>query len=68
MNEKLFEALDALCMMWEQYCGDEWGHMCMSAGENAEHVLTQYNLLIYKEGYQREVNWDKLEELKREIV
>ncbi|MFN9901129.1 MAG: hypothetical protein ACK55Z_20585 [bacterium] len=39
----------------------------MSAGENAEHVLSQYGLLISKGGYEREVNWDRLEELKKEI-
>ena len=68
MNKKLIEALEALCLMWEQYCGDQWGHMCMSAGENAEDVLSQYGLLIFKEGYEREVNWDRLEQLKKEII
>ena len=50
MNEKLYDALEALCMMWEQYCGDECGHYCMSAGERTDEVLDRYNLLINRKG------------------
>lgn len=61
MTKELYKALEALCMMWEQYCGDEWGHMCMSAGEHTEEVLDKYNLLINQKGYAADVDWVQLE-------
>lgn len=65
MTKELFEALEALCMMWEQYCGEwEYSHMCMSAGENCEEVLDKYNLLIPTKGYGNKVNYEVLEELR----
>ena len=68
MNIKLIEALEALCMMWEQYCDGEWGHMCMSAGETCEMVLDEYGLLIPTGGYGNKVDWEKLNELKKNIA
>lgn len=61
MTKELLEVLEALCGMWEQYCGDEWGHSCMSAGEECEEVLDKYGLLIPIQGYENKVNYEKLE-------
>ncbi len=33
MNKQLFDSLEALCMMWEQYCDGENGHF-WSTGKN----------------------------------
>lgn len=41
----LFEALEALCKMWEQYCSGPTGHMFMSAGEDTAEILEKYQLL-----------------------
>lgn len=60
MTKELYESLEALCYMWEQYCGDEAGHCCMSAGECAEEVLDRYELLIHGRGYEARVNYEKL--------
>lgn len=68
MDKKLFEALEALCDMWNRYCGGEYGHMFMSAGEGAEAVLEQYRLLKNDNGYGGEVNYDKLEELRQTVI
>lgn len=65
MNKELFEALDALCDMWSQYCDGPSGHMFMSAGENAADVLDKYGLLMNDNGTGGEVNYDKLEELRK---
>jgi hypothetical protein len=68
MTQELFDALEALCSMWEQYCGGgEWGHCCMSAGENCEEVLDRYKLLIPTKGYGNDVNYERLEELRKSI-
>ena len=61
MNKELYDALEALCSMWEQYCGGEWGHECMSAGEHAEEVLDKYNLLTNRKGYAADINYIQLE-------
>lgn len=61
---ELYEALEALCGMWGQYCSGPWGHSCMSAGEDCEDVLDKYGLLIHKGGYEAEVDYNRLEELK----
>ena len=67
MTQELYDALEALCMMWEQYCGGEWGHMCMSAGEHTEEVLDKYGLLIHIQGYESKINDEKLLELRKQI-
>jgi len=67
MTKELFEALEALCFMWEQYCGDEYGHMCMCAGENCQDVLDKYFLLKNDNGYGGKVDYDKLEEYRKII-
>jgi hypothetical protein len=66
MTKELFEALSALCYMWDQYCPPTCGHMCMSAGEETEEVLDKYDLLINKDKcpYGGEVDWDRLKELE----
>jgi hypothetical protein len=68
MRKDLFDALEALCMMWQQYCDDDWGHMCMIAGEYTEEVLLQYELIIPRKGtsYAYDVNWDKLETYRKQ--
>ncbi len=67
MNKELFEVLEALCMMWNQYCNGKWGHCFMSAGENCADVLDKYNLLKNDLGTGGEVDYDKLEELRKTI-
>jgi hypothetical protein len=53
--------------MWDQYCSDEYGHRCMSAGQNTEIILDRYGLLIHKDRYEAEVNWNMLETLKDKL-
>jgi len=67
MTQELFDALDALCSMWSQYCEGEAGHCCMTAGENCEDVLDRYNLLIPTKVYGNDVNYERLEELRKSI-
>lgn len=68
MDKELFSALEALCSMWAQYCPQPYGHMCMSAGEEAEEVLDKHGLLVKDGGYGGEVDWNKLEELRKSIT
>jgi hypothetical protein len=37
--------LEALCLMWNQYCPPDVGHQYMTAGEATEVVLQDYGLL-----------------------
>lgn len=67
MTKELYEALEALCGMWSQYCGGEWGHSFMSAGENCADVLDKYDLLKNDKGTGGEIDWDKLKELESQI-
>lgn len=67
MNQELFNALEALCFMWHQYCDGPYGHKHMSAGEHTEEVLNRYDLLISIDKNGRDVNWEKLEEHRRSI-
>ena len=67
MNKELFIALEALCDMWNQYCGGKWGHDFMSAGENCADVLDTYGLLKNDNGTGGEVDYDKLEELRKTV-
>lgn len=61
MNRQLFDTLEALCMMWDQYCDGLYGHYFMSAGENTMKVLKFHRLLKNVEGPKAEIDWDKLE-------
>ena len=61
MNKELYEALQSLCGMWEQYCGGEWGHECMRAGEQAKKVLDNYHLLINEKGWAADIDHIQLE-------
>lgn len=65
MNNDLYEALEALCDMWNQYCGGKWGHEFIGAGENCADVLDKYNLLKNDKGTGGEVDFEKLTELKQ---
>jgi hypothetical protein len=68
MTQELFDVLDALCSMWNQYCQPPGGHMCMSAGEATEEVLDRYDLLKDKDkSYGGEIDWNKLNELEKSI-
>lgn len=67
MTKELFEVLDALCGMWNQYCQPPSGHMCMCAGEATADVLDKYQLLKNDNGYGGEVDWDRLNELEKSI-
>jgi hypothetical protein len=68
MTVELFEALESLCDMWGQYCGGEYGHSFMSAGEGAMDVLEKYGLLKNATVCAGDIDWDKLEELRKQIV
>jgi hypothetical protein len=57
MNRKLFDTLEALCMMWDQYCDGLYGHYFMSAGESTMKVLKYHRLL--------EIDWDRLESYRK---
>jgi hypothetical protein len=61
MNRQLFNTLEALCMMWEQYCDGQFGHECMSAGESTMKVLKYHRLLKNVDGPKSEIDWDRLE-------
>lgn len=67
MTKELFEALEALCGMWGQYCDGPSGHCFMTASEDAADVLDKYGLLINDNGTGGEVDYDKLEELRKTI-
>lgn len=44
MSEELRKALIALAWMYDQYCGDNFGHNFMGAGEDAIEILENYGL------------------------
>ncbi|WP_055562915.1 hypothetical protein [Hymenobacter sp. AT01-02] len=44
-SQQLYEALNALAGMWNQYCPPPFTHECMTAGEDAEAVLQAWQLL-----------------------
>jgi len=67
MTKELFEVLDALCDMYNQYCSPPGGHMFMSAGENAEEVLSKYGLLKNENAQSAEVDFDQLEKLRKSV-
>lgn len=67
MNKDLFEALEALCEMWNQYCDEPTGHMFMSAGENCQEVLSKHGLLKNETWIGGEIDWEKLEEIRLTI-
>jgi len=64
MNKDLFPALEALCMMWEQYCGGEAGHVFMSAGEQCQEVLSNHGLLKNETACSGDIDWEKLENFR----
>lgn len=43
---QLYHALGVLVGMWNQYCPPPRTHMCMNAGEDAEEVLKEWDLLL----------------------
>jgi hypothetical protein len=45
-KSQLYYALGVLVGMWNQYCPPPRTHMCMNAGEDAEKVLKQWDLLL----------------------
>ena len=67
MNKELFEALEALCFMWKQYCGGLWGHEFMSAGETAAEVLDKHSLLKNDTGVGGSIDFEKLEEYRESL-
>ncbi|WP_022821925.1 hypothetical protein [Hymenobacter norwichensis] len=44
-GQQLYETLNALAGMWNQYCPPPFTHQTMTAGENAEVVLQAWQLL-----------------------
>jgi hypothetical protein len=63
-SERVYELLSALCSMWNQYCPEPVGHMCMSAGEEAADALDRYKLLKKDSGYGGSIDWERLAFLK----
>lgn len=63
MSDELKEALVALGWMYHQYCGDNYGHNFMGAGEGAIEVLEKYGLADEIKG----VNEIELDKLEREL-
>jgi hypothetical protein len=63
MSKKEKQLLIALAWMYEQYCGDNFGHDFMSAGEGAIELLENYGLGNEKDG----VFINKVEELERNV-
>jgi len=61
MNKQLFDSLEALCMMWDQYCDGDSGHYHMSAGEATMKLLKWHRLLKNIEGPKAEIDWERLE-------
>lgn len=52
-RERHAETLEALALMWNQYCSGNEGHMFMSAGESASTILGErYGILTPVEGKQ----------------
>lgn len=64
MKQELYSALHALCSMFSQYCGGEWGHMFMSAGERATEVLEEYELIKNPSAVGGEIDWERLEKYR----
>lgn len=62
MNPELRQALIALAWMYEQYCGPNFGHHYMNAGEDAIAILEKYGLGNEKDGIDHEA----LTELERQ--
>jgi len=60
MSKDLKESLVALGFMYAQYCGPNFGHSFMSAGEQAIEVLEKYGLGNERDGVD-EIALDKLE-------
>lgn len=45
-REELYHALGVIAGMWNQYCPPPWTHLNMNAGEDAEEVLKEWELLL----------------------
>lgn len=43
---QLYHALGVVVGMWNQYCPPPRTHMCMNAGEDAEELLKEWDLLL----------------------
>jgi hypothetical protein len=43
---QLYHALGVVAGMWNQYCPPPRTHMCMNAGEDAEEILKEWDLLL----------------------
>lgn len=58
--------LDALGLMYSQYCSDKFGHDFMSAGEAAIDILEDYG--IHSEDWEwTDKSYDKLEQVVNEL-
>ena len=60
-----YETMYALCDMWTQYCPPPWTHSFMSAGEGAEGVLLNYNLLFTRGDKRGQIKYNELEKLRK---
>lgn len=62
-SKQIKELLVALGWMYEQYCGDNYGHNFMGAGQYAIEVLEKYGLGDEVKG----VDTSKLDRIEREL-
>lgn len=62
-TRELKEALIALACMYDQYCGDNYGHDFMCAGESAIEIIENYGLGNEKDG----VNIPAVDALERSL-
>ncbi len=58
LEEERDEALEALGLMYEQYCSKE-GHLFMCAGENAVMVLEKYRMIFPDQAGRGEIKYLK---------
>jgi len=68
-SEELRKTIEALCMMYEQYCSGKFGHDFMGAGEAAIEILDKYGLT--KDDFHIADNWeerlDRIQSLKEKL-
>lgn len=60
---KELRLLVSLAWMYEQYCGDNYGHNFMGAGEDAIEILESYGLGNEVDG----INDKKLDKLEKQL-
>jgi len=62
-KKEVKDVLEALCMMYEQYCSKD-GHLFMTAGEFASKVLEDNGLLFPDDAGRGEIKYENLQSLE----